>query len=373
MKKLCLYFNTPSLYREEIYTRIENKYECDWYFSSDDFKVKTFDASKFKSVHWLDSRKFGYFFWAKGMLKLLRENYNQYILVGETRNLSLYVFLILKIMFYRRKKVLLWSHGYYGKETWIQKYIFKRPLMKMADAILVYGNYARELMLKDGFSPYTTLTIHNSLAYTEQLSLRNTIKPSGIYEEFFGNNNPVLIFLGRLTPVKQLDMIVTAVAHLKEKGELFNLVFIGDGSERERLESMVNSFGIENQVWFYGACYDEVKNAELVYNADLCVAPGNIGLTAMHVMMFGCPAITHNDYKWQMPEFEALHAGVTGDFFERNNVKDLADVVRCWIRNNKSKREEVRHACYKEIDEQWNPEIQMEVIEKAININREKL
>ena len=55
-----------------------------------------------------------------------------------------------------------------------------------------------------------------------------------------------------------------------------------------------------------GECYSEETNAKLIYNADLCVAPGNIGLTAIHVMMFGCPAITHNDFKWQMPEFEAI-------------------------------------------------------------------
>ena len=49
--KLCLFFNTPSIYREEIYTKIEEKYDCDWYFSSEDFKVKTFDVSKYNYVH----------------------------------------------------------------------------------------------------------------------------------------------------------------------------------------------------------------------------------------------------------------------------------------------------------------------------------
>ena len=173
------------------------------------------------------------------MVKLLKGNYEKYILVGDTRCLSLYVFLVLKKLLFRRKKVLLWTHGYYGKESWVQKNIFKRPLLKMADGLLLYGNYARELMLKDGFNPKTTLIIHNSLAYSEQLRIRSTIKSSVIYKEHFGNDNPVLIFLGRLTPVKQLDMIVTAVAHLNDKGEQYNLVFVGDGSERERLEELV--------------------------------------------------------------------------------------------------------------------------------------
>lgn len=71
---------------------------------------------------------------------------------------------------------------------------------------------------------------------------------------------------------------------------------------------------VDKNVWFYGSCYDEQTNAELIYNADMCVAPGNVGLTAIHAMTFGCPVITHSDFKWQMPEFEAIHPGKTGDF-----------------------------------------------------------
>lgn len=367
MKKLCLYFNIPSRYREEIYTRIDGTYDCEWYFENTDENIKPFDISRLKIVGILNTRKLGGFYWTKGMVRLLRKDYDSFIMIGATRCLSLYVFLIFKNLFFRRKRVLLWTHGYYGKESWTEKHLFKRPLLRLADGLLLYGNYARELMMKDGFNPETILTIHNSLAYTEQLRLRNKMKPTNIYKDYFQNECPVLVFLGRLTRVKQLDMIVDALKRLSDRGECYNLVYVGDGSERSGLEVKVKRLGLQRQVWFYGACYDEAKNAELVYNADVCVAPGNIGLTAIHALMFGCPAITHNDFKWQMPEFEAIHAGATGDFFERNNTKDLADVISRWIRNNASRREEVRQACYREIDEQWNPEFQMKVIEKAIN------
>lgn len=368
MQKLCLYFNIPSQYREEIYTQIDGKYNCEWYFENTSENIKTFDLARLKRVGILNTRKCGGFYWTKGMLELLSKDYDTFIMIGATRCLSLYVFLILKNLFYHRKRVLLWTHGYYGKETWTEKHLFKRTLLKMADGLLLYGNYARELMLKDGFKPKTTLTIHNSLAYTEQLRLRKTMKPTNIYKNHFHNENPILIFIGRLTKVKQLDMIVDALKMLSDRGVYYNLVYVGDGTERSRLEDKVKRLELQRQVWFYGACYDEVRNAELVYNADVCVAPGNIGLTAIHALMFGCPAITHNDFKWQMPEFEAIHAEATGDFFERNNTKGLADVISRWISNNVSRREEVRQACYREIDEQWNPEFQLKVIEKAINI-----
>lgn len=107
------------------------------------------------------------------------------------------------------------------------------------------------------------------------------------------------------------------------------------------------------------------KNAELIYNADLCVAPGNVGLTAMHTMVFGTPVISHNNFPWQMPEFEAIHPGETGDFFEMDNVDSLARTINQWFDSGKS-REEVRHACYHEIDTQWNPKFQIEVIKNLL-------
>ena len=104
----------------------------------------------------------------------------------------------------------------------------------------------------------------------------------------------------------------------------------------------------------------------LLYSADLCVAPGNIGLTAMHAMAYGCPGISHNDFKWQMPEFEAIKEGITGEFFERDNAESLANSITNWLSTHENKREEVRNACFKEIDERWNPHKQLEIIKNVI-------
>ena len=86
----------------------------------------------------------------------------------------------------------------------------------------------------------------------------------------------------------------------------------------------------------------------------------------MHAMMFGCPVITHNDLPWQMPEFEAIKEGVTGSFFKHNDVESLADTISRWFSLHANDREDVRKACYKEIDENWTPEYQINVIKDVI-------
>jgi glycosyltransferase involved in cell wall biosynthesis len=345
---------------------IENNFDTYWYFENANTGCKVFDKNELKHSYSLHVVKLGSYFWDKGLVSLLRKDYDNFLITGATRNLSLYTMLLAKCIFFRKKKIYLWSHGYYGKESWIQKKIINHLLFSMADGNFIYGNYGRNLMVEDGIIENKLWTIYNTLDYDRQLEIRNNIKPSDVYQQHFDNDNSVLIFLGRLTPVKKLEQAIEALGKLRDQGKLFNMVFVGDGGEREKLESLVKTLSLTEKVWFFGACYDEAQNAELVYNADLCVAPGNIGLTAMHVLMFGCPALTHGDFKWQMPEFESIQEGKTGSFFERGNVNSLASKINEWFSAASYDRNSIREACYKEIDEKWNLHVQLRILKEHI-------
>lgn len=361
-KRVCMFFNDLALYRKAIYKMLDEEYDCDWYIEDTDTGVKEFDETELKRVQRLPVKPVGTFYKVKGLSNLLKEDYDIYFMLGATRNLSLISFCLKKKLLCPKKRVYFWTHGYYGKESWLERVFWKRPTFKLTDGIFTYGDYAKKLMVADGFEENKIYPIHNSLDYEKQLDLRNQMVKSAIYTEHFKNDNPILIFIGRLTAVKRLDLLINAVGILKKKGESYNVVFVGDGSERQKLEAQASALTIAEQVWFYGACYDEKTNAELIYNADLCVAPGNIGLTAMHVLMFGCPAVSHNDFSLQMPEFESIKSGVTGDFFVRDSAENLAEVIGKWFAEHNSKREETREACYKEIDTNWNPYYQMNLI-----------
>lgn len=368
MKKLCCIFNIPSLYREAIYLNIDKEYNCEWYFEKENVDVALFDISKLKSVHMLEHKDvLGRAYRMKGLTGLLwrRNDFDAYMMVGAPMCISLWVLCLLLKVFHPKKKIYFWTHGWYGKES-RSECIIKKAFLKLADELILYGNYAKGLLVKQGFKAEKMHVIHNSLSYDVQLGLRKQIKASDIYKNHFGNNNPVLIFIGRLTPVKKLDMLLDSLAALSQKGKQYNLVYVGNGSEKESLEHKTAELGLKEQVWFYGACYDEKTNAELIYNADICVAPGNIGLTAMHVLMFGCPAITHNDFAYQMPEFEAIVPYKTGNFFERGSVSSLSEVIEDWFKVNQSLRDHVRECCYKEIDENWTPAYQMDVLQKVL-------
>lgn len=368
--KLCLFFNIPSLYRQLIYTKIDKEYDCDWYFTDLQSNIKQFDTSCLNnpvSIFHVKKVKKGIFY-VKGLTKLIvNKRYNTFLMIGDSHDIATWFFLFKKCLFYRKKKVYFWTHGWYGKETKLEK-ILKKAFFKMTDGIFLYGNYAKKLMIKEGFNPDKLFVIHNSLNYDKQLAIRKALKPEPIYKEHFKNNNQNIIFIGRLTNVKKLDMALHALAICKARGYNYNLTFIGDGEAKEKLVSLTKDLQLTDQVWFYGACYDENINAKMIYNADLCISPGNVGLTAMHSMVFGTPVITHNDFPHQMPEFEAIKDGLTGAFYIAGDIKDLALCISNWLNVHTGKRTEIRQACYNEIDHYWKPQFQLKVINNSIYI-----
>lgn len=63
---------------------------------------------------------------------------------------------------------------------------------------------------------------------------------------------PVIGTVGRLSEVKRQDLLVRAVAKLRETVPNVHLLFVGDGAERARLEALVKSLGLTAQTHFAG-------------------------------------------------------------------------------------------------------------------------
>jgi len=363
-KKICLIYNYAQHYRLGIFKLMDNELDCDFYFGDKMGDVKKLDYKELKGF-----RKelknipiFSHFYWQSDALSLFFKKYNNYIILGEYYCLSTWLILIFSV--FSSKKVYLWSHGWYGKESFIIKLI-KKFFFSMSDGIFLYGEYARKLMIKEGFDSSKLHVIYNSLNYEEQILIRENLVKSDIYLSHFGNKAPVLIFIGRLTKIKKLHQILEALKKLKDQNFPLNLVMIGDGEEKEFLNSKILEYGLKNNVWFVGQLYDEKAIANYIFNADLCVSPGNVGLTAMHTLMYGTPVITHNNFAFQMPEFEALEIDKTGDFFEYEDVCSLIEKIREWFEKDLS-REEIRKNCYQIIDTKFNPRFQVSEIKRIV-------
>lgn len=364
MEKKIVFFSRSSIhYRKNIYMLMDKELPCDFYFGdSRPGRIEPIPYSLFEHFKGeFHNVNIGPFYWQKGALALLKSEYTDIITPGEPYCLSTWFLIVFAKMF--KKNIYTWTHGAYGDENWLKRIVMKWKIRHLK-GLFLYGNYAKDILLKWGIPESQLHVIYNSLAYDDQLPLRLSMKKDGFYEEHFKNSNKNIVFIGRLTQVKKLDQVLRALAILKKENIDYNITFIGDGAEKEKLVALSSDLGLTN-VWFYGACYDEKQICEFLYNADLCVSPGNVGLTAMHAMSFGLPVISHNNFPMQMPEFEAIIDGETGTFFKENDIQSLAEAIKRWD-SIAVDREKIRQACYKVIDEKYNPHKQVELLKQVI-------
>lgn len=364
--RLCCVFNFAPHYRKEVFMRMEKEFGAAFFFGNRlDILIKKLDYTHL-SQH---PEELGYwkifhsFNWLKGSVKLAFKPFRYYLLTGEPYCLSSWCLMVLNWL--QGKKTYLWTHGWYGDETNVKRCI-KKLYFKLSHGLFLYGNYARELMVKENFAPETLHVVYNSLQYTEQKKIRNTLKQSDIYTRYFNNHNPTIIFSGRLEKRKKLTMLLDAVSRLSGKLPL-NLCFLGEGNDSENLRDYSARIGLEDRVWFYGACYDENVIADLIYNADVCVSPGEVGLTAMHALGYGTPVVTHNQFDQQMPEFEAIEDGSTGAFFAKDNVQNLCTTLETWFGRHPEKDKTLVNRCFQVIDQKYNPEFQIKMFKKIFN------
>ena len=364
--KICCIFNLAPHYHESIYHLMDTKIGCDFYIGDKlPLHIKLMDYNSLQGFKKTLRNVFfmGNFYWQKGALKLIFKSYNSYILTGEPYNITTWLVLILAKI--SNKKTILWSHGYYGNENFVRRKI-KKLFFNLSTSVLLLGNNSKKIMLNEGILEKKLFVIYNSLDYVKQLQVRSNLQYSNIYKNHFLNDFPTIIYVGRIQKNKKVELLISSVNNLIKEGKNCNLVIIGDEVESLNLSKKINKKDLEKNIWLFGPCYDEINLGELIYNADVCVIPGNIGLSIMHSFVYGTPVITHNNFPCHGPEFEAIKPGFTGDFFQENSLEDLCAKISDWIFISQKKKNYTRAQCYKIIEERYNPKVQVNLLQRIL-------
>lgn len=103
-----------------------------------------------------------------------------------------------------------------------------------------------------------------------------------------------LIFIGRLGIHKRCDLILQALAVLREKRIHPHLTIVGDGPERENLETLVRKLKLIEQVAFLGSKNQE-EVAEILRRSRIMIIPSGyepFGIVALEGLASGCHVIT---------------------------------------------------------------------------------
>ncbi|GJM26401.1 MAG: glycosyl transferase family 1 [Phycisphaerae bacterium] len=146
-------------------------------------------------------------------------------------------------------------------------------------------------------------------------------------------NEPLLLWVGRMDPIKGLDTLVDAVAKLATH-RVVKLLLLGDGPERTRIESMVVDKSLQENVFFLGMRNDVDR---LIKTADLFVFPSRTeGMpNALLEAMAGRLPIVATD----VPGCHDLVAdGKTGRLVSVDDSQALADAIEfAFVETDKTK------------------------------------
>lgn len=149
-----------------------------------------------------------------------------------------------------------------------------------------------------------------------------------------------MFYPGSLTRHQGVDLIIAAMARLKDSQPGLRFLIFGDGNERERILEMTRQYGLEQRVTIMDWQPSEVL-AQTMSEIDLGVEPkrkssfANEALSTkiMEFMIMGVPVIASDTMVHKM-----YFPADTVDYFESDNVEQLAQRIEGLIQN-REKRE----------------------------------
>ena len=321
--------------------------------------------------------------WQPEALRIVWRERPDAVITFGTRSLSNWLVRVVCKM--RGVPLLDWGQGVKGPESGL-KWFLRRVYLDTADAVLLYGTWARDYFVSRGMDARKIFVVRNSLDHETQVGFRDSIGDEEISatRRQFGadsSNDRLIIHAGRLEARKRLDLLIAALASQPpplirgDKGESgapskIIAILVGDGPEESRLKELARTKGVADQIHFLGPIYDEVQLATLFRAADLCVAPGAVGLLAMHSLVYGTPILACENATYEHgPEVETIVEGVTGGFFRFGDARDLATKMVAMLYPTPC-RPRMSAACRAIIDEYYTPAYQEKIFLEAIGYVR---
>ncbi len=159
-------------------------------------------------------------------------------------------------------------------------------MKKRADAFVAISQDIKDVLIKLGFPPDKIVYISNGVDTTHFSPLSAPGK-AACRQSLNLADGPIIVFVGRLVAVKQLDVLIKAFAGLAPGlSASAQLLIVGDGEERARLENQAVELGVGPQVKFIGS----VANVKPYLQAsDIFVLPSrNEGLPVALLEAMAC-------------------------------------------------------------------------------------
>ena len=219
--------------------------------------------------------------------------------------------------------VHLWTDDDFKERiyTW-----FDRRMLRFFSHVVAVSKPLYEEVGQYGVHPENVTLIHNGIdsAFFSRSCQNISIQPK----------NVLIGYAGRLAPMKNLPLLLKAVASLKAKGIKCLLEIVGEGSEKEKLMEFSQEMGIASDVTWTGYLCDLRPFYERI---DIFVLPSlreGLPNVLLEAMAYEIPCIVSN----VGGNSDVVENGVSGILVDPKHLTELVDGLTSLIRNPQERR-----------------------------------
>ncbi|WLT38829.1 glycosyltransferase family 4 protein [Synechocystis sp. B12] len=201
-------------------------------------------------------------------------------------------------------KLLKWSDVYFQGNVSL-KGVYPLLIQPKPCVISHHGWYTRtngQISWQDKLKHLVTKFVTNisvSQAVAEHLTVPSTVIPNPYREEIFYEipqipRNKNLVFLGRFVSDKGVDLLIKALANLRQQRLTPSLTMIGKGVEEENLRKLTQELNLTDQVNFVGPKVEQ-ELAKILNEHQIMVVPSlwnePFGIVALEGIACGCVVV----------------------------------------------------------------------------------
>jgi glycosyltransferase involved in cell wall biosynthesis len=340
MKKLIIIQTVSPSYRNKFFTYISNVlkdkfelYSGDSYFECSVKSDLSFSNRKKITNIFILGRKLLFQF---GMWTIIFSD-NLIVIEMNPRIISNWIILFVRKILNR--KTILWGHAWPRKGMNSKSDKLRNYMRSLGDEIIVYTK-TQQVELKKKMPNKNINAACNSLYLTNEMT---TNKSDQIIQN--------IIYVGRLTESKKgLFLLKTFHSIIEKLPKDTNLLIIGEGPEKLKMEEYVAKNNLNIRVRMYGHV-DNYKILKGLYSSSLLsVSPGYVGLSITQSFGFGVPMIVSRDEN-HSPEIEAVHENENAVFFKTDDMKNFDKQILNFYKNKEywlNQRTSIVEGCKKQ-------------------------
>lgn len=222
------------------------------------------------------------------------------------------------------------------------RFVLMQLVLKNCSSYLAASSSAKEYLIRRGIKPYEIFmaanAVDNELIEKECEELIRQGRVEKLKASLAPKNKKIILSVSYLLERKGLQHLIQACGKLKKKKDDFNLVIVGEGEYKQKLETLSAQNDLETK--FTGYVQDVLS---YYLSSDIFVLPtlrDVWGFVINEAMLCGCPIITTQDAGASK---DLVRSGLNGFVVEAGNVEQMSHALET-VLSNDDMRQKMRTA-----------------------------